>query len=106
MPLDPSTIAKGIGTAADSLTRVQRFIRWWKSRRYPKPPIGHYGIVVGVTTENDVLKTQLKNDFIATLKRQLEANPKLTVLELPEKISEKIQHSEDDARLVLEKTES
>lgn len=105
MSIDPISAAKSVGTVTESLSKLQKLWRWWQNRRYPKPPLNHFGIVVAIITENDAQRAQFKSDFINTLKYRLQENEKLAVLELSDALSSKIE-TEQDILSVLEKTES
>jgi len=105
MSIDPVSALKTVGAVSDSVSKLTKLWRWFTSRRYPKPPLNHYGVVVGILTENDAQRAQLKTDFLNNLRHELKKTERLIVLELPEPLALKLEESEN-ARHVLKKTNS
>jgi hypothetical protein len=105
MSIEPVATLKTIGAVSDSVSKLTKLWRWFKSRRYPKPPLNHYGVVISILTENDVQRAQLKTDFLNNLLQQLRKTERLTLLELPDRLALKLEESEN-ARQVLKKTNS
>lgn len=88
----------------ESLSSVERFLKWLKGKRYPKSPKGKLGIAVAIYTDNSLHREQITLDFIQTLENLAnETDSPFAIVDVPPHLAVQIK-TLDDRRRVLERT--